>query len=339
MKKYLMTIISVLALLMLLAGCSGGSSSSSGESNGNYVLATLQEGSSWYVYGATMSKVLREDVENINTVDVLPYSGGIGNVELVTSGKADLGLTFSVTNNWGLNGIVGFDKKYDNFSLLVGGLDQYYVGIIMRNDFMEKYNIDSIADLKEEEVPVNLYTYNTGSQGEFAAKQVLEAYGMTYKEIEEYGGSIEHTSNDVIKTAFQDGNGDMFIQVMTKGHPGFTEIALQTPVTFMSIEDEYREKLEETGNQKATFPACQYKGQDEEIETIGFNTTLVANKDLSEETAYEITKAIVENKENLAQGHQGLSDFDAQAGIDEYYTGGLQLHQGALKYYEEQGWK
>ena len=103
MKKYLMTIISVLALLMLLAGCSGGSSSSSGESNGNYVLATLQEGSSWYVYGATMSKVLREDVENINTVDVLPYSGGIGNVELVTSGKADLGLTFSVTNNWGLN--------------------------------------------------------------------------------------------------------------------------------------------------------------------------------------------------------------------------------------------
>ncbi len=323
----------------MLGGC-GEENEQSTNANPDFLsFATLSEGSAWYVYGATMAEVIRSDIDEVKKVDVLPHSGGIGNVETVSTGEAELGFTFSVTNKWGNDGEVAFEEVYDDFSVLTGALDQYYVGIIMRDEFMEEHDITSIADIKEKEIPTNLYTVNIGSQGEFAAQQVLEAYGMNYDDLKDYGGAVEHTSFDVVKSAFQDGEADMFVQVMTKGHPGFTEIAIQTPVTFMSIEDEFREKLEETGNQKVTFPAGHYEGQDEEVETVGFTTTLVANNDLSEDLAYDITKSIVENKDKLVQGHQGLEAFDPEKGLEPEYTGGTDIHPGALKYYEEKGWK
>lgn len=322
-------------MLVVLVGC--GESTGGGLSNIEF--ATLSEGSAWYVYGATMSEVIRSNVDGIDSVDVLPYSGGVGNVEMISTGEADLGFTFSVLNKWAADGNVAFDEVYDNLRVLVGGLDQYYVGIIMHNNFIEEHSISSIADLKDNEIPVNLMTVNVGSQGEFAARQVLEAYGLTYEDLKSYGGTVEHTSFDVVQSAFQDGQADMFIQVMTKGHPGFTEIALHSPVTFMSIEDEYAQILIDYGNDKVTFPAGIFEGQDHEVDTVGFNTTLVTTDDFPEDLAYEITKSLIENKEDLVQGHQGLADFDPEEGIQPELTGGIDIHPGALKYYEEQGWK
>ncbi|WP_167578053.1 TAXI family TRAP transporter solute-binding subunit [Ammoniphilus sp. YIM 78166] len=301
-------------------------------------IATLSQGSSWYVYGATMAEMFREHVEGIKSVDVLPYSGGLGNVKIVSQGEAELGLTFSVNNRWAADGNVAYEEKVDNIRALVGGLDDYYVGIIMTNDFIKKHNVTSLADIKEKKLPVRLLTINVGSQGEFAARQVFEAYGLTYDDLKSFGGSVNHTSFEVVKSSIKDNKADMFIQVMTKGHPSFTEIALQSPVTFMSIEDENAEKLKKYGNLRAVLPANVYAGQTQEVQTIGFQTSLVANASLSEELAYQITKTLVEKKDQLIAGHNALSAFDPEKGIQPDVYGGIELHPGAAKYYKEKGW-
>jgi TRAP-type uncharacterized transport system substrate-binding protein len=57
---------------------------------------------------------------------------------------------------------------------------------------------------------------------------------------------------------------------------------------------------------------------------------------LKSETAYLLTKTIVENKEKMVKAHAGFKDFNpADAGkLDRY---GIPLHPGAEKYYRDKG--
>ncbi|MGP4080638.1 TAXI family TRAP transporter solute-binding subunit [Pseudalkalibacillus sp. R45] len=354
-RKIKIEMLILFAALLLLGGCSAlpnNQVDSSKKSNptaeakeksnieGSPVqlkIATLSQGSSWYVYGATMAELLRKHLPAGSVIDVLPYSGGIGNIKLVANKQAGLGLTFSVNNKWGYDGNVAYDKKFTNLRALAGGFDQYYVGIVWRNEFAEKYGLKSIKDLKEKKVPVKLMTVNVGSQGEFAARQILEANGLSYDYIKTNGGSVTHTTFDVVQTALKDGQADMFIQVMTKGHPAFTEIALTTPVTFVSLEDNVIEKLKAYGNEAAMLEAGVFKGQDKPVKTIGFPTTLIVSDDFPDETAYQITKILAENKDDLAAGHKALEAFKPEEAWKPERLG-IPLHPGAKKYYKEKSW-
>lgn len=358
MKRIFVSLFMMLVAIMLI-GCSSDSSndpssedgvteaessteeSSEAESAGeplNLEMATLSQGSAWYVYGATMAELLQNEVEEINRIDVLAYAGGFGNVTILDDREADMAFTFNLNNNWGYNGEVAYDKKHEDMRMSVGGLDDYYVGIILTDDFIKKHDVTSLADIKEKQLPVRLLTVDRGSQGEVATQHVLEAFELDYDELKSFGGSVEHTSFDVVKSAFQDGKGDMFVQVMPVGHPAFTEIALQTDVTFMPVEDEYLENVTKYGNYRATVPAGVYNGQDHEVPTLGLTTTLVVNEEFPEEAAYQITKTLIENKDKLAEGHNGLADFDPEEGITEDSTGGIPIHEGAKRYYQEMGW-
>lgn len=346
-KKLLLSFL--VGIVALAVGCSKGTEQTnvdSGSSQENTSqttpvslnIATLTEGGAWYIYGATMAGILQSEVEEIQRVDVLPYAGGLGNVEILDKGEAELALTFSLNNRWAADGAVAYEKKHENLRAIVGGLDQYYIGILMTDRFIDKYDIQSIADIKEKEIPVRLLTLNNGSQGEFGARQVLDAHGLDYDTINSYGGSVNHTSFDVIKSSIQDNKADMFIQVMTKGHPAFTEIAIQTPVTFMSIEDDYMSKLTNSGYVEAVLPANVFEGQDQEVKTIGLTTTIATTTELSEDLAYKITKALLENTDKLIAGHNALSDFNPEEGAEPGNIGGIPLHPGAEKYYKEMGW-
>src|SRR5262245_3850756 len=66
--------------------------------------ATLDTGSAWYVYGATMAELLRKTLPAGSSIDVKPRSGGVGNPRLVAKNEAPLGFGFTVTNRWAYEG-------------------------------------------------------------------------------------------------------------------------------------------------------------------------------------------------------------------------------------------
>lgn len=296
-------------------------------------VASLSVGSSWYVYAATMSELLRTNLPAGSMVDVLPYSGGVGNAKLVSTNEADLGLTFSVNGKWALEGNVAYDKKIPNLVALAGGFDEYYVGIVAT----KKSGITSIKDIKEKKLPVRLMTVQVGSQGEFATRQVLEANGLSYDDIKKQGGSVTHTSFEVVQSAMVEGKADMFMQVITQGHPAVSEMAVTTDLHFVSLEKDAIETLGKYGNIPATIPVGSFKGQDYPVNTVGFTTVLFTNTDLPENLAYTITKAVAENKPALEQGHKALKYFNPEKAWSPENVG-MPLHPGAARYYKEKGW-
>jgi TRAP transporter TAXI family solute receptor len=254
-------------------------------------------------------------------------------MNLVSEGKAELGLGFPVTGKWAYNGEMAYDKKMPNLRGLVGGFDEYFVGIVVT----KKSKITALEEIAKKKMPIHLATVAKGTMGEFANRQIMEAVGAPYKTIESFGGKVTHTSFGVITKMLVDGQADVFMQVVTAGHPAMTEIAITADVVFLGLSDEVIKKLSAFGWGPATLPANTFKGQTAPVPTIGTTTSLIATDKLPNEVAYAVTKALCENRETLAKGHAGLKPFNPQVGWKPENLG-LPLHPGAEKYFKEKGW-
>jgi TRAP-type uncharacterized transport system substrate-binding protein len=80
-----------------------------------------------------------------------------------------------------------------------------------------------------------------------------------------------------------------------------------------------------------------FKGQTGPVKSVDFGTNLIAHKDLSDDLAYKITKAICDNRDALVAEHKGMSGFIAKDAWRPENVG-IPLHPGAIKYYKEKGY-
>jgi TRAP transporter TAXI family solute receptor len=296
--------------------------------------STLDSGSAWYVYGATMAELLRKTLPPGSNVDVKPFSGGVGNAKLVARNETPLGLSFTVTNRWAFDGKEAYDAKLDNLRALAGGLDTYYLVAVAQ----KKLNINSIREIKNRKLPVKLYTQPVGSLGEFGGRQLLRAYGISYADLRSAGGAAMHVGYNIIIDAFKDGRADLLLAVVTPKHPSVTEITTLSDVKFLPLEPDIVKGLAPLGYTTATMPASTFKSQADAIATVGFPTVVITNAALAEPVAYTVTKTIVENKDALVRGHAGLAGFEPQTAWQPERIGGIPLHPGAERAYREKGW-
>jgi hypothetical protein len=295
--------------------------------------STLDTGSAWYVYGATMAELLRKALPAGSNVDVKPRAGGVGNPRLVAKNETPLGLAFTVTNRWAYEGKEAYTEKLENLRALVGGLDTYYLVAIASN----KLGIKSVRELRDKKLPVKIYTQPIGALGEFAGRQLLRSIGLSYTDVKGWGGSTAHVGYNVIVDAFKDGRADLLFAVITPKHPSVSEIANDGNVTFLGLDADTIKALAPLGYAPATMAANTFKSQPEPVSTVGFPTVLITNKDLPEPVAYTITKTVVENKDALVRGHAGLAEFDPRTAWQPEKVG-IPLHPGAERAYREKGW-
>jgi TRAP transporter TAXI family solute receptor len=295
--------------------------------------ATLDTGSAWYVYGATMAELLRKALPPGSNVDVKPFAGGVGNAKLVARNETPLGLSFTVTNRWAFEGKEAYDAKLENLRALAGGLDTYYLVAVAQ----KKLGINSLREIKDKKLAVRIYTQPVGALGEFGGRQLLRAYGLSYADIKSWGGSTTHVGYNVIIDAFKDGRADLLLAVVTPKHPSVSEITTFTDVKFLALEPDIVKGLEPLGYTPASMAANTFKNQAEPVHTVGFPTVVITNKDLPEPVAYAVTRAIVDNKDALVRGHAGLSAFDPQTAWRAEKVG-IPLHPGAERVYREKGW-
>jgi TRAP transporter TAXI family solute receptor len=295
--------------------------------------ATLDTGSAWYVYGATMAEMLRKSLPAGSNIDVKPRAGGVGNPRLVAKNETPLGLAFTVTNRWAMEGREAYTEKLDNLRGLVGGLDTYYLVAVAT----KKLGVASVREIRDKKLPVKIYTQPVGALGEFAGRQLLRAAGMSYNDVKAWGGSTQHVGYNVIVDAFKDGRADLLFAVVTPKHPSVSEIVSSVDVDFLGLDADTTKALLPLGYTTATMPPDTFKGQSKPVSTVGFPTVLITNKDLPEPIAYTVTKTVVENKDALVRGHAGLTEFDPRTAWQPEKVG-IPLHPGAERAYREKGW-
>jgi uncharacterized protein len=297
-------------------------------------IASLTPGTAWYVYGAAIAEVLRPRLPAGSQVEVLPQSGGVGNARLVAGKRADFALSFSLTNQWAFQGRHAYDQKLDMLRGVAGGMDTYYLAVLVRADS----GLETLADLREKRGRVHLGTLAVGSAGEYGARNILEAVGVKYDDIRKAGGSVAHTNYPTMTGALKDGRMNTIIAVITPAHPSITEIALQNEVRFLPVPPDVIKVMQEQFNyEPQTMPANMFRGMTKETPVVGFPTVLITRADVPEDLVYTVTKAITEGRDQLVAAHKGLAHFDPKVAWKRELVG-LPLHPGAERYYRERGW-
>jgi uncharacterized protein len=292
MKRFLAVALVLAALVTAAAAQAPGSPV-------NLAFATLDTGSAWYVYGATMAELLPAG----SNIDVKPRAGGVGNPRLVARNETPLGFGFTVTNRWAAEGQEAYTEKLDNLRALVGGLDTYYLVAVAT----KKLGIASVREIRDKKLPVRVYTQPVGALGEFAGRQLLRATGFGYNDVKGWGGSVTHVGYNVIIEAFKDGRADILFAVITPKHPSVSEIVSNVDVEFLGLDTDTAKALVPLGYTPATMPSDTFKNQSKPVSTVGFPTVLITNKDLPEPIAYTVTKTIVENHGSHRRADQNVA--------------------------------
>jgi hypothetical protein len=242
----------------------------------------------------------------------------------------------AVFGNWALEGKHAFKEPLPTLRALVGGWDDYYLVPLARGKGVSP----DLADyFKTVQPKARVTLLQRGSAGGLGGQQLLEIAGAGEKALTGRGGNYEYGTFDMVKSRLAGGTAEIFVQVATLGHPSITEIAQNTPVTFLEPSKSVLSAMtKQYGWEVRVLPKGTFPGQDKEIPLPGTTTVLFASTAMSDELAYTITKTICEQTPKLRASHKALSKFDCSDGKWKKEVTGLPLHAGAEKYFKERGW-
>ena len=82
------------------------------------------------------------------------------------------------------------------------------------------------------------------------------------------------------------------------------------------------------------LPANTYKGQTAPVDTLAVMAVWATHDGLSDQMAYEVTKALFENTATLGQVHPKGKEITLQTAL---LSVSIPLHPGAERYYREKG--
>jgi hypothetical protein len=298
-------------------------------------IGAMPVGSGWYVAASTLEKTLRPVVGD-RTIEVIPRGGGVANPVVVDSGKAEIALSNVQTSRLAAGGSELYNgKKSENIRALVGGLNPVYLGVMVRNDFIEKTGLDTLDKIMTSGKPIRIVMKPQGSNVPPAVDTILAAYGLDRAKIKANGGDLIQVDPAQVPAIMRDGRADLLIDTVLKGHPMITELALTANVRFVDLSQKALDELSKTGIKPADIPQW-FKGQSGATKSGDFGTVLIAHKNLPDDVAYRITKTVIEKMADMAKDYPAWASFRAEDAAKLENTG-IPLHPGAARYYKERG--
>ena len=94
---------------------------------------------------------------------------------------------------------------------------------------------------------------------------------------------------------------------------------------------------ENTAYAAATIPGGMYPGNPDDLPSWGPKATIVTSADASDEVVYAVVKAVFENFDAFKRLHPAFGNLEESEMVSDGLT--AEIHPGALKYYQEHGWK
>lgn len=328
-KKSISIILVLVLVLSLMVACGGGEDKPADGGGGGAKefinIATGGTGGTYYPLGGALAKVFNEKLDNVSA-NSQSTGASVENIGLVLDGDSDIAFIQNDITYYAAEGIEMFDDEDKAEDLR--GMAIWYPEVV-QIVATKKSGITSVEDLKGKKVAVG----DTGSGTEANARQILEAHGLTYDDL-----NADYLSFSEASTNLQDGNIDAAF--VTAGLPtsAIVELTTNTDVVVVSMD---AAKIAEL-NAKYPFyteviiEAGTYKDQDEDVVATAVMAMLVVNKSLDEDLAYELTKAMFENKDIIDETHDRGKDLQLETALDGMP---IELHPGAAKYFDEKGIK
>lgn len=331
MKKLLALLMAAMMLLCCVA-CGGGNTDTPVDEPVALTVGTGGTAGTYYAYTNAVGMVLK-DATGYN-YNVISTGGSVANINGIEDGDYNMAIVQNDTMIKAYNKLddFNFPTAITSFSVL-GEVYSEVIQIVVRGDL--KDTVKTLADVKGLRVSIG----DAGSGTVANAKALLAAYGVSLDDI-----VVQNLSAGSSADAMKDGKLDVFF--FTSGAPttAITELQTAMDIYLLGLDEAVMDdfiannqvggyavyaKMDVTHDQYDCIPA------DAPITTIGVTATFIVSNSLSEDQVYAMTKALWENKAEIAQAHAVATGMDIN---NAFVTiGNVPLHPGAAKYYTEAG--
>jgi hypothetical protein len=286
-------------------------------------IGTGGTGGVYYPLGGGIASVLSKHVPGVDaTAEVT--AGSVANLQLLGSGKSEMGFTMADSAWDAYNGLDKFKDKVPLRTLVVFYPNRMHVVTV------EGTGVNKMADLKGKRVSTGAPVSGT----EVMSNRLLESFGIEAKDFTRERLSVAESVN-----AIKDGKIDAFTWVGGVPTPAITDLAA-TPGKKIKLIDhgdgaEGMRKKYGPIYVKNRILANAYPGETRETTNVDVWNLLVVPANADEKLVYEITKTLFEKKDELVKVHKDAMFLE----LSNQMTGAspIPFHPGALKYFKEKG--
>jgi hypothetical protein len=283
-------------------------------------LATAGTGGLYYpIGGALASRLTARDTGRTWTAEVT--GGSVENIQRLIRGEVDLAMAIGTTIFEAYNGGQDFERPLTRLRV-VAPLYPNLTHVLVRDGA----EIASIGDFRGLRVSVGA----AGSGTEQVSQQLLEAYGLTYDDID-----VRYLSFTESASALADGAIDAAI--LSVGYPASAVLEATTTgrIRLLPIDADRVQQMTETWTyySTGTIPAGVYPGVDQPVRTVSVLNWIVSLDDLDGEVVEHVLDILAEDREALQQA----VDIAGQIRLTNLFASPVPLHDAAREWIERTG--
>lgn len=331
MKKVL-SLILALAMVFALVACGEKQPSNDGNTDGDkpargnviMTFGTADTGGSMYPAGAAVSQVWTNNVQGVKC-NTQTSTGSFQNCQDVSTGEVDVAVATSdvVLNAYNGTGKFADIGKLDNLRVIGAVYTSVLSGVALKSS-----GLTYIHDLLGKRVAVG----PAASATENATLAAFDAMG-----IDSSNTSLENLGLGDGADSVGDGILDAAFGFAGLPIGGQLNLAATKEIQVLDMTQEEIDKVL-AGNAayiQTKIPAGTYTGQDNDANTFGVKCLIIVTADMDADLVYDLCKAMNEHTEELAAGNALLKDMTDPSFLCTQMP--IPLHDGAQKYYSEQG--
>ena len=287
-------------------------------------IGTGGTGGVYYPLGGGLAALISKYVPGVEaTAEVT--AGSIANLQLIDSGKSEIGFTMADAAWDAANGLDKFNgKRVPLRTIAVFYPNRMHVVTI------EGTGINSMKDLKGKRVSTGAPVSGT----EVTASRLIEAAGIDPKDM-----TRERLSVAESVAALKDRKIDAFFWVGGVPTPSITDLAATPGIKVKLINhgeaaDNLRKKYGPIYIQNQIL-ANAYPGETQTTTNIDVWNLLVVPENSDEKLVYEVVKTLFEKKDELVRVHKDAAFLD----LANQASGAspIAFHPGAVRYFKEKG--
>lgn len=284
-------------------------------------IATGGTGGVYYPYGGGMAEIINEYVPGTDAVAEVT-GASVENVRLVDKGESAIGLVMGDVAYQAYNGVGKFkDSKKNVAALFVMYPNQFHIVVPKGSD------IKTVEDLKGKTVSVGAPGSGTAVMGE----AVLATMGVGKGDFKPVFLSFNETA-----AALKDGTIDAGLWSVAPPTSSIMDLATTRAIRILSFSDAdiARIRKEHPYYSRYEIPAGVYTGVDQPVPNPSVWNVAIVNRDMPDEEAYQIAKAIFDHQPELLKIHKAAQNTLPANAVK---NAPIPLHPGAAKYLKEKG--
>lgn len=275
----------------------------------------------YYPLGAALANIYGAKIAGART-QVQATKASVENLNLLQQGKGEIAFALgdSVKFAWEGNTDAGYPGKLDKLRG-IAAIYSNYIQIVAS----QESGIKTLADLKGKSLSVGAPKSGT----ELNARAILTAAGMSYSDL----GKTEYLPFAESVELIKNRQLDATLQSAGLGVASIRDLATSLKINVVAVPADIVEKVG-APYVTAIIPAGTYEGQTADVATAAVGNFLITHDGVSDETAYQMTKLLFENLDQMTAAHAAAKAIN----IEKALVGmPVPLHPGAERYYKEKG--